>query len=74
MDEDFLGKWYGKTVGGLIEQTRKSMPSDGPGKLSRQQCTDVVAYVLSASGFPTGKSELGTDPDEQNLILIEAKK
>jgi len=74
VDNDFLDKWQGKSVGALIEHTRKTMPSDGPGKLSRQQCTDITAYLLNANGFPVGKSELGPDPDAQNLILIEAKK
>ena len=74
VDKDFLAGWYGKPVGDLTERTRRTMPADGPGKLSRQQCTDITAYLLSANGFPAGQNDLGTDAATQNLILIEAKK
>jgi hypothetical protein len=61
VDRDFLDKWNGKSVGTLVELTRKTMPSDGPGKLSRRQCVDIVSYVLSANGFPAGNAELESD-------------
>lgn len=61
-------------MGSLIEETRKKMPSDGPGKLSRQQCTDVTAYLLSANGFPAGSGDLATDLEITNQILITDKK
>ena len=68
-DKDFLEKWYGKPVSNLVELTRTQMPSDGPGKLSRRVCTDIIAYVLSANGFPAGESEL----DSGEGILIQPK-
>ena len=55
VDRDFLEKWNGKSVGSLVEVIRKTMPSDGPGKLTQQQCTDITAYLLSVNGFPAGK-------------------
>jgi S-disulfanyl-L-cysteine oxidoreductase SoxD len=73
VEKDFLDKWLGKSVGSLIDQTRKTMPSDGPGKLSRQQCTDIAAYLLNANGFPAGKSDLPADAESLNLILIKPK-
>ncbi len=74
VEADFLKDIEGKTVGSLVERTRKTMPSDGPGKVSRQQCTDITAYVLSSNGFPAGKSDLPTDLEAQNQILIRQKK
>jgi mono/diheme cytochrome c family protein len=74
VDEDFLEKWNGKQVGSLVELTRKTMPSDGPGKLSRRQCVDLIAYILSANGFPAGKNELETDPALLDEILIQQKR
>jgi len=71
---EFLNSWYGKSVGNLIDYTQKKMPSDGPGKLTRKQCTDITAYVLNANGFPTGASELAPEPEAQNGILIQQKK
>jgi S-disulfanyl-L-cysteine oxidoreductase SoxD len=73
-DSDFLEKWNGKSLGAFVELTRKTMPADGPGRLTRQQCTDIAAYLLSANGFPAGKSDLSADPDALNEIVFEAKK
>jgi quinoprotein glucose dehydrogenase len=72
--EDFLARWNGKTAGDLVELTRKTMPSDGPGVLSRRQSTDVTAYILSANGFPAGQTELESDAAKQGEIRIETKQ
>jgi mono/diheme cytochrome c family protein len=72
--DSFLEKWYGKTVGDLFERTRKTMPSDGPGSLGRQQYADVTAYVLSANKVPAGQKDLETDATPLQQIRIEAKK
>jgi cytochrome c len=61
-------------VGALVELIRTTMPSDGPGRLSRQQCTDIAAYLLSANNFPAGDGDLAAEPDAQNDILFQAKK
>jgi hypothetical protein len=50
------------------------MPSDGPGDLTRQDCTDMIAYLLSANGFPAGKADLATEAEAQKEIVIEPKK
>ena len=72
--EDFLEQWKGKTVGGLFEVIRKTMPTDGPGVLSRRQCSDITAYMLSANEFPAGTKELDTEDAPLNEIRIEPKK
>jgi mono/diheme cytochrome c family protein len=74
VDQDFLEKWNGKSVGSLVELIRTTMPSDGPGRLSRQQSTDIAAYLLSANNFPVGDSDLAAESDAQNDILFQAKK
>jgi mono/diheme cytochrome c family protein len=74
VDQDFLKGWYGKPVSRLVDQTRRTMPSDGPGRLSRQLCTDIVAYLLDANGFPAGKTDLSNDTAVQKQVTIEAKK
>ena len=74
VDEVFFTIWGGKTVGALVEYTRTTMPSDGPGKISRRRCIDIVAYVLSANGFPTGDHEFSTELDALNQITITRTK
>jgi mono/diheme cytochrome c family protein len=73
VDRDFLEKWNGQSVGSLVELTRTTMPSDGPGKLSRQQCIDIIAYLLTANGFPAGKNDLGSDAAALNEIVFQPK-
>ena len=74
VEKDFLNNWYGKSLGKLIEYTREEMPSDGPGKVTRKQSTDMTAYVLSMNGFPAGETELPPELDVLNQILLTPKK
>jgi len=74
VDQDFLGRWNDRPVGLLVEITRLTMPSDGPGRLSRRQSTDLVAYLLSENGFPAGESDLKPTLKLLNQIQIESKK
>ncbi len=74
VDQDFLATWNGRSVGALIELTRTSMPSDGPGKLSRRQSADIIAYILNANNFPSGKSDFDADPAVLDGILIQPKQ
>lgn len=55
----FPASWSGKSVGDLLERTRRTMPTDNPGGLEQRRYADIVAYVLSANGFRAGASELG---------------
>ena len=74
VNEDFLNDWYGKSIGELVEYTREEMPSDGPGKVTRKQSTDITAFVLSANDFPAGSRELEPNLEALNQILITPKK
>ena len=72
--EDFLQKWTGKTIGDLFDVIRKTMPSDGPGVLSRQESSDITAYILSENEFPAARKELDTDDSRLKEIRIEQKR
>jgi mono/diheme cytochrome c family protein len=67
----FLEKWNGRTVGELLEETRKSMPKDNPGGLPQQDFVDLVAYLLQANHFPAGAADLPRDPDQLKLVRID---
>ncbi len=71
---DFVERWGGKSVGDLFELIRTTMPSDGPGTLSRKQCADITAYLLSVNEYPAGKAELVTETAPLKEIRIEPKK
>jgi mono/diheme cytochrome c family protein len=70
----FLANWNGLTVGDLFERIRVSMPQDRPGRLTRQQNADILAYLLSANQFPAGQTELSTETERLKQIRFESKK
>jgi mono/diheme cytochrome c family protein len=56
----FLGRWADgqHTLDDLFYIIRSQMPYNEPGKLTRQQYADVLAYVLKANGYTAGEVEL----------------
>jgi cytochrome c len=70
----FLSTWNGQSVGDLYERMRTTMPVDDPGSLSRAANADVMAFLLRANKFPSGKVDLPRQNIVLNQILIEAKK
>ena len=70
----FLEKWDGKTVDELFEVIRTTMPADSPGRLSRQQYVDIVAFMFEVNKFPAGKGELERDSAHLRDIIINAKR
>ena len=69
---DFIVFWTEVPVGTLFERIKLTMPEDGPGRLSDQEYTDVVAYMLDRNDYPAGESELSTDKAELDQIMIVA--
>jgi mono/diheme cytochrome c family protein len=67
----FLAVWGGP-VGDVVDKVLHTMPQDDPGKLTRQQSTDVVAYMLQVGKFPAGRTELGSDEAAQKSIALVA--
>lgn len=71
---DFLAKWNGRSVNEFFELTRKTMPQDDPGHLSRRQYADLVAFMLSSNEMPAGGKDLESTAEALSDIKIEAKK
>ena len=72
--EGFRKAWDGRTADELVERIRTTMPSDGPGFLSRAQSTDLTAYIFSDNGFPAGDVELKPSLAALKKIVIKAEK
>jgi mono/diheme cytochrome c family protein len=70
----FLSNWNGLTLGDLFDRIRKTMPQNAPGKLSRQENADILAYALSVNKFPAGKTELSRQTEFLKEIRFEAMK
>jgi mono/diheme cytochrome c family protein len=56
--ESFLSNWSARPLTTLVDKIQKTMPFSLAGSLSRQQSTDLTAYILQAGKFPAGQSEL----------------
>ena len=69
----FVANWNGLTLGDLFERTRTTMPQNDPGRLTRQQQADVLAYVLRENRFPAGKVELEKQTEALKGIRFEAQ-
>ena len=67
---EFLSNWNGLTVGDLFERIRISMPADRPGRLSREQNTDILTLILSRNQFPARKTELERQTEVMKQIRI----
>lgn len=64
----FAGSWNGQTLHDLHDRIRNTMPTDTPGTYSRQDVSDVLAYMLKFNQFPSGASELPTGEEELKSI------
>jgi mono/diheme cytochrome c family protein len=56
--ESFLSNWSARPLANLVDKVQKTMPFNLPANLSRQQSTDLAAYMLQAARFPAGQVEL----------------
>jgi len=56
--DGFRADWGGRSLADLVDKIEKTMPFNEPMRLSRQQCTDLAAYILQVGKFPAGQAEL----------------
>jgi len=70
----FQANWNGLSLSDLFDRIRKTMPQSKPGRLTRQQDADVLAFLLNINKFPAGKTELYRQSEMLKEIRFEAKK
>jgi mono/diheme cytochrome c family protein len=56
--DTFLSRWSARPLTSLVDKVQKTMPFNLPGSLSRQESTDLTAYILQFGKFPSGQNEL----------------
>jgi len=59
--DDFIADWDKQPLSDLVIKIQNTMPANDPGKLTRQQTADIVAYLLQVGKFPAGRADLGAD-------------
>ena len=68
--DGFLGVWGNQPLSDLVGKVQHTMPRSEPGTITRQQATDVVAYLLQAGKFPAGTAELSGDEAALKQIML----
>ncbi|MEX2571922.1 MAG: c-type cytochrome [Gemmatimonadota bacterium] len=66
----FLLVWTGRSIRDLHNQIRSTMPFDSPGRLSTQEYSDIVAYMLQLNDVPAGDTELPADDEGLSAIGV----
>ena len=59
--KDFNADWNDLPLSDLFERIHATMPGDAPGTLKPAEVADVIAFILSKGGFPSGQTELPSD-------------
>jgi cytochrome c2 len=67
--QDFVGDWNFLPLSGLVDKIHKTMPQNDPGKLTREQATELVAYILQVGKFPAGRTELSSEEASLKMIV-----
>jgi mono/diheme cytochrome c family protein len=70
----FLKRWTDRPIGTLFAFTESQMPVGRPRSLGAPGYADVIAYILTANGFPDGQQELPTVGSILDKIMIDKKK
>ena len=56
--EGFAAAWGGRSLAELVDKIQFTMPLQAPKSLSREQSTDLAAYMLQAGSFRAGPAAL----------------
>jgi mono/diheme cytochrome c family protein len=71
---EFVSHYDQLTVADLFDRVRTTMPQNDPGSLSRDEYTEVVAFLLKSNGFPSGTAPLDRRSEVLATIGIQAQK
>jgi len=69
-----LKRWEGQSIGMMYLIMSTSMPESNPASLSQDEYTDILAYILSLSRYPTGDSELQHEDGALESIKVEPRR
>ena len=57
-DAGYMEGWSGQKASDMLDLIRSTMPEDNPGRLNRQEYADIMAYMFSINGLPSGDVEM----------------
>jgi mono/diheme cytochrome c family protein len=68
--DTFIANWTDLPLARLFERIRISMPQDAPGRLTRRQNADVLAFILQQNGYGWGGDELAEQESALSTIRM----
>ncbi len=66
----YLEAVEGQSLWETFEYVSNEMPEDDPGSLRLEDYADVLAYIFSVYGLPSGATDLAVDQDSLEAIAI----
>lgn len=66
----FLMTWNNRPIAELHDQLRATMPFEAPGRLSPEEYSAIVAYILKLNDAPAGSAELPSGQDGLAAINV----
>ena len=70
---EFSQRWVGSNVDDLLTTIRRSMPQDAPDSLGTPAYVDLVSYLLSVNGSPTGANDMPLEAAGLKQIQFTAR-
>lgn len=67
----YMTGWEGATVAELFGMVESTMPYENPGTLERREVMEVLVYIFSLNGVPSGDSEMGDSSEALKGIVID---
>ncbi len=68
-DHTFRARWTSRPLGELFTLIQDEMPQDAPGTLSREETTNLLAYILRGNRLPAGTTPLSDDVDRLHQVI-----
>ncbi|MGB5344540.1 MAG: cytochrome c [Woeseia sp.] len=69
-----LQRWNGQPLSMMYLIMSSSMPESNPASLSRDEYTDILAYILSLSRYPSGDTPLSTEDDALEHVMVAPRQ
>jgi mono/diheme cytochrome c family protein len=69
-----IQRWDGQPLSMMYLIMSSSMPESNPASLSRNEYTDILAYILSLSRYPSGDTPLSTEGDALEQVMVAPRR
>jgi cytochrome c len=73
-DSSFVERWKNMTMADLVATVAATMPQEEPASLSAQAYVDVVCYLLSKNDVRAGPTDLPTEVEVLQHVVIVPQK